>query len=99
MEPRSREIDGLLVSLCRAARTGGYGDAASDLNRCLLLFQEVQSGGAIKTLPPALVNKFNYSLETVFLMLKNKDWVAIADIVEYELIAIWREMAGSIDAQ
>jgi hypothetical protein len=97
MEPRTHEIDALFVSLCRKARLGDFGDAAADLNRFLLLVQKSQP--TVKSVPKPLLEKFNYSLETVFLMLKNKDWVAIADIVEYELILIWRDMAGSIDTK
>jgi hypothetical protein len=97
MEPRTHEIDELLVSLCRKARLGDFGDAAADLNRFLLLVQKSQP--VMQSVPKPLLEKFNYSMETIFLMLKNKDWVAIADIVEYELIALWRDLAGSIDAK
>jgi hypothetical protein len=90
-----KEIDTLLVSLARAGRLGDYGDANRDLNRCLVLFQHLQ--GPLRNIPKPLLEKFNYSLETIFLMLKNKDWVAIADIVEYELLGLWREIAKQID--
>jgi hypothetical protein len=92
-----KEIDTLLVTLARFGRLGDYGDANRDLNRCLVLFQHLQD--ALRTIPGPLLEKFNYSLETAFLMLKNKDWVAIADIVEYEMLAQWREIACSIDAK
>jgi hypothetical protein len=91
----THEIDSLLVSMGRRGRLGDYGDANRDLNRCLALFQQIQE--EMKRVPGPILKKFNYSFETVFLMLKNKDWVAIADIVEYELLAIWREMANYID--
>jgi hypothetical protein len=94
MKHTVHEIDALLVSIGRSGRLGDFGDAARDLNRCLVLFQSIQ--GTMSQVPKPLLEKFNYSLETVFLMLKNKDWVAIADIVEYELRVLWLEMAGSI---
>jgi hypothetical protein len=93
MKSPAHEIDALLVSLGRSGRLGDYGDANRDLNYCLLLIQRIKDSGAMQMLPPELIGKFNYSLETIFLMLKNKDWVAIADIVEFELLGLWREMA------
>jgi hypothetical protein len=96
MEYGVEEIDTLFASLVRAARLGDYGDAARDLNRCLVLIQKMQTG--MRRIPKPLLDKLNYSLETVFLMLKNKDWVAIADIVEYELVMIRREISSAIDA-
>lgn len=90
MESRAHQIDELLGSLARAGRLGDYGDANRDLNRCLALFQNVQDH--MRTVPKPLLEKFTYSLETIFMMLKNKDWVAIADIVEYELLGLWQEM-------
>lgn len=95
MGTATHEIDSLLVSLGRLGRLGDYGDAGRSLNRCLVLFQQIRE--EMNRVPEPLLKKFNYSLETVFLMLKNKDWVAIADIVEYELLAIWREIAAYID--
>jgi hypothetical protein len=97
MEHGVKEIDVLCAAIVRAARLGDYGDAARDLNQCLVLIQKLQTG--MRRIPKPLLDKFNYSLETAFLMLKNKDWVAIADIVEYELLGLWREISGSIDAK
>jgi len=95
MKSEIKEIDTLLVTLAREGRLGDCGDANRDLNRCLVLFQHLQ--GPLRTIPKPLLEKFNYSLETVFIMLKNKDWVAIADIVEYELLALWHEMRMLLD--
>jgi hypothetical protein len=97
MNSKDTEIETLLSGLARTGRLGDWGEANRDLNACLRLFQQVQDRGAMKSVPPDLLTKFNYSLETIFLMLKNKDWVAIADIVEFELLALWREMAKQID--
>jgi hypothetical protein len=95
VKPETKEIDTVLSALAKKARLGDYADASRDLNTCLLLIQKARAGMA--TVPKPLLEKFNYSLETILLMLKNKDWVAIADIVEYELLALWREMADRID--
>jgi hypothetical protein len=97
VKSETREIETLLSELARMGRLGDYGEANRDLNACLRLIQQVQDRGAMKSVPPDLLKKFNYSLETIFLMLKNKDWVAIADIVEFELLALWQKMAKQID--
>jgi hypothetical protein len=86
------EVEALLSALGREGRLGDFGDANRDLNRCLALFQHLQ--GPLGSVPKPLLDKFNYALETIFMMLKNKDWVAVADIVEYELLGLWQEMAG-----
>ena len=96
MESIAHEIDALLVSLGRLGRLGNYGEANHDLNKCLLLINQMQENGLLKPVPPGLIKKFNYSLETIFLMLKNKDWVAISDIIEYELIGIWQEIIKAL---
>lgn len=95
MKSELKEIKELLTAIVRAARLGDYGDAARDLNKCLVLFQGAQQEMA--RIPKPLLDKFDYSLETIFLMLKNKDWVAVADIVEYELTAIWREISKCVE--
>ena len=97
MKSEKKEIDSLLLTLARFGRLGDYGDANRNLNRCLVLFQHLQ--GTLRDIPKPLLEKFNYSLETIFLMLKNKDWVAIADIVDFELLSLWREISSSIDAK
>lgn len=85
------EIETILANLARKGRLGDYANASLDLNRCLLLIEQEKAG--LRCVPKPLLEKFNYSLETIFLMLSNKDWVAIADIVEYEMLALWSEMA------
>lgn len=91
--PGPNEIEELLATLARLSRLGDYGEAASVLNKTLAGFERMQADGTMNALPVDLVKKFNYSLETIFLLLKNKDWVGIADVVEYELIDIWRVMS------
>jgi hypothetical protein len=97
VKSETKEIEALLSGLARKGRLGDYGDANRDLTACLSLFQRVQERCGMKSLPPEVIRKFNYSLETIFLMLTTKDWVAIADIVDYELLALWRDMAKHID--
>jgi hypothetical protein len=78
---------GLLMKLSAFARTGDYADAALKLNQCIVRMQTRLQGGAAGK----HTAKINYSLETMFLMLKNNDWVAIADIIDFEFIPLWKE--------
>lgn len=71
------------------ARTGGYGDAASGLNVCLQRLQPLLASVAV---PRALLDRVTYSLETMFMMQKQDDWVAVADIIEYELIDLVNQL-------
>ncbi|MGD9202070.1 MAG: hypothetical protein PVI26_10930 [Chitinispirillia bacterium] len=71
-------------------RSGDYPDAASELNQCL---QKIESEFISKNLPDKILGKLTYSLQTIFLMQKNKDWVAIADIIEFELCDILKSIS------
>jgi hypothetical protein len=97
MKSEKKEIETLLSALARFGRLGDFGQANRDLNRSLVLFQRQRAN--LDNIPKPLLEKLNYSLETIFLMLKNKDWVAIADIVDFELLSLWREISSSIDAK
>jgi hypothetical protein len=81
-----------IPQIIRMCRLGNYGEAASGINRCIPLFQELLADKDIGLHLPHLVRKINYSLETVLLMLKNNDWVAVADVLEYELIVLLKQI-------
>jgi hypothetical protein len=85
-----KHIDELLAAIARQCRLGDYGDAASGLNRVVAAVQSLQGTSFFTAVPKADIAKFNYSLETLLLMLQSKDWVAAADVIEYELIALWQ---------
>ena len=85
----------LLREIVRLARTGSYSDAASKLNISLQELQPVLTSGK---LPPEYLRKLTYSLETLFLMQKQKDWVAVADVIEFEFVDLL-EKALSENAQ
>jgi hypothetical protein len=70
------------------ARTGDYGYAASQLNRTL---QSVEKYLTSPAFSKELYKKISFSLETLLLMQERKDWVAFADILEYELIPLLSE--------
>jgi len=71
------------VSLIRHARTGGYSDAASYLN---LLLQDISTAIRSESLPPEIKTSIVYSLETMYLLQQQEDWIGLADVVEYELL-------------
>jgi hypothetical protein len=82
---------GLLQEIADLARTGDYADAALKLNQCIVRLQACLKDGTASPGMRKNGSKINYSLETMFLMLKNNDWVALADIIEFEFIPLWKE--------
>jgi hypothetical protein len=82
---------GLLQEIADLARTGDYADAALKLNQCIVRLQACLKDGVASPGMRKYSAKINYSLETMFLMLKNNDWVALADIIEFEFIPLWKE--------
>jgi hypothetical protein len=82
---------GLLKELSDFARTGDYADAALRLNQCVVRMQSRMSDIAANRHYQKYSNKINYSLETMLLMLKSNDWVAIADIIDFEFVPLWEE--------
>ena len=85
MKTDNKDIFYLLNKTAFLIRSGDYPDAASKLNKCL---QKIESEFISKNLQDKVLGKLTYSLETILLMQKNKDWVAIADIIEFELCEI-----------
>jgi hypothetical protein len=82
---------GLLKEIAALARTGDYADAALKLNQCIVRLQTCLQANAASAQLQKYSSKINYSLETMFLMLKNNDWVALADIIDFEFISLWKE--------
>jgi hypothetical protein len=99
MEHPKETISTLLPQIVRSCRLGDYGDAANGLNKCVPAFEAFKNISNAKNLPKQLLNTLNYSLETVVLMLQNKDWVAVADVIEYELLMLWREISRYMDEE
>lgn len=73
-------------------RCGDYSVASSRLNEALLL---IQSELKNRKVVPQLLQKLLFSLETLFIMQKMEDWVAVADILEFEFTDIWKELMQS----
>lgn len=70
----------------RSARLGDYGDAALCLKDALALLGSILHTS--KIVSPQMLDKIKYSLETLFLMQKQSDWVALADVIEFELLVL-----------
>ncbi len=75
-----------------ALRSGDYSVASSRLNEILLCMQiELKN----RKVAPQLLQKLLISLDTLFTMQKMEDWIAVADILEFEFIDIWKELVQS----
>jgi len=74
-----------LKKIITSARTGSFSQAASDLNA---VSQKLSLTFKQHSFSPGQLEKIAYSLETIVLMQKQDDWVAVADVIEYELIPL-----------
>ena len=92
MNKSFEEISCMLVDVVYCARTGDYSDAASLINVTLQKLHPILTSGKI---PVGYLKKFTYSMETILLMQTQNDWVAVADVIEYELTELLREAAES----
>jgi hypothetical protein len=73
----------LLRKIAACCRRGDYADASSQLNVVIQKLQPVLLSGSVDQ---ELLKKVLYSLETAHLMQRQEDYVALADVIEYELI-------------
>lgn len=83
--PSSMDLANLSKDIITAARTGDYAGAARNLNRFLRLLQGVLSKG---TIGAADMAKITYSLQTLLAMQQMRNWVAFADVLEYEFMPL-----------
>lgn len=81
----SDPVEELINKAVSAARTGDYSSASRHLN---LLLQELEPN--LSRMSPGTLHDIGYSMETLFAMQKMKNWVALADILEFEILPIWR---------
>lgn len=76
------ELLEMIDTIVMNARRGEYSDAASKMNIFLQKLQVFLTSGKID---PNKLKNVTYSLETVLMLQEQKDWVAVADILEFEL--------------
>lgn len=77
------EIPGIIT----AARTGDYPESARRIN---IFLQHLQTELSREYISKEGIEKITYSLETLLAMQQMNDWVAFADVLEYEFIPLWR---------
>jgi hypothetical protein len=87
MDANGQRIIEYLGEVSCKARGGDYSGAALSLNEFILSFQDFMKSDFGKGRDP----KITYSLQTMLLMIERKDWVAVADIIDYEFIPLWKE--------
>ncbi len=87
--PDTREMVPLISAIVAASRTGDYAGVARLLNRFLQKLQLELSKGHIAA---EGLSKITFSLETLLAMQKMEDWVAFADVLEYEFLQLWQEL-------
>ncbi len=86
MEKRDNGLNLNFKELVKSIRTGDYGNASAKLNETLQLLQNDLSD---KKIQPQDIQLLTTSLQTLFYMQKIGDWVAVADVLEYEFIDLW----------
>lgn len=82
MKKPNEKVFDIISKLAGLCRTGDYGNASSLLNQLVLEMSAYLKSAALS---PDRVKKLQFSLETLYLMQKSKDWVGLADVLEYEL--------------
>ncbi|MBD3320461.1 MAG: hypothetical protein GF350_05120 [Chitinivibrionales bacterium] len=83
--------------MAHRARLGDYADAASLLNTAL---QKIQAFLRNPGISEKTMQKCMFSLETMYMMQKQDDWIALADVIEYEFVPILKSLihSGTISA-
>jgi len=84
------DIFQVIKVIVKSARTGDYGTASSEINKLMQLLQAELAKGKVDA---GGLSKITYSLETLMEMQKAGDWVAIADILEYEFTQLWENIS------
>lgn len=91
MDAQGQRIIDLFIEASRSARCGDYGRAALSINSSILRFEQFMKQEGQRKRLKEFGPKITYSLETLLLMLERKDWVAAADVIDYEFISLWKE--------
>lgn len=87
LSPREHNLLEEIPGIIAATRTGDYPDSARRINIFLQHLQTEISRGYISE---EGIAKITYSLETLLAMQQMSDWVAFADVLEYEFMPLWR---------
>jgi hypothetical protein len=93
MTASANSVPSLLKEIVRNARTGDTAAASSLLNRAILLMQEELGTG---TVAPAVVARVTSFLDALLSAQKRGDWVAFADVLEYDFTPFWEKSFTSL---
>lgn len=85
MMSRKDNLISNISEIAGCSRRGELSDFSSHLN---LFLADLQKYLQITTPDASTLKKISYSLETVMILQKQKDFVALADILEYELVKL-----------
>ena len=88
MTTNQTDIYGQLFEIVKCARTGSYERATSMASLCLKDIKKLISEPGPYS--DESMQRLSRSIESLFAMQHNLDWVAFADILEYEFIPLWR---------
>ncbi|HAJ78368.1 MAG TPA: hypothetical protein DCO75_01235 [Fibrobacteres bacterium] len=88
MAEKKLSVINMLENVSCSARIGDYAEAALSFNHCTIELNKIIQTLVSDQQKQNHLKKITYSLQTLLLMLKNEDWVAIADIIDYELIPL-----------
>jgi hypothetical protein len=77
-------VDGLSVAV-KFCRTGYYADADFEITRRFSELDNLLKSGLVSA---DILTKVAYSLETAFMMRQSEDRIALADVLEHELIPL-----------
>jgi hypothetical protein len=83
-------LTGIFQEIIIAARTGDYSSVSTLLQKSVVLLQNELKKHPLKD---TSLSKLSYSLETIASMQQMQNWVALADILEYEFIPLWKTLA------
>lgn len=83
-------LEGILLEAAFAARTGDLTSVSTLLNTGMIALQDELKK---KHFAGEELKKISFSLETITLLQQTQDWVALADVLEYEFIPLWKSIS------
>ncbi|HEX2958648.1 MAG TPA: hypothetical protein VHO70_17565 [Chitinispirillaceae bacterium] len=84
-------LEGIFLETVFAARTGDITTVSTLLNKGVLLLHEELKKNEYRSED---LKKIIFSLETITMMQEAQNWVALADVLEYEFIQLWKSLTG-----
>lgn len=86
-------LEGILSEAAFAARTGDCATVSTLLNTWGMVLQNELKKYRFGH---EELKKISYSLETITLMQQAQNWVALADVLEYEFFPLWKSITGNL---